>query len=107
MKNVLRTLALTVMLGAASMAAQAQVRIFFGVGAPAPVYAPAYVPPSPGVDFVWAPGYYYGQVWVPGRWVYNEDYYDRGYYGYRPYYYAHRGWDHRGWDHDRGWGHRH
>ncbi len=105
MKNVLRAVVLTVMMGAASMAAQAQVRVFFGVGTPAPVVVPSYIPPSPGVDFIWAPGYYYGQVWVPGRWVHREAYYGRGYYGYdHAHYYAHRDWDHR--DHDGGWGHR-
>ncbi|ACO32960.1 MULTISPECIES: hypothetical protein [Acidobacterium] len=106
MKNVLRAAILTVMMGAATMAAQAQVRVFFGIGTPGPVAVPAYAPPCPGANYIWAPGYYYGQVWVPGRWMDRDDYYRRGYYGYdRDHYYARGDWDHRDWDH-RDWDHR-
>jgi hypothetical protein len=89
MKNILRTLALTGVVAAAAVVgqaqAQAQVGIAVQVGPPAPV---AYIPPCPGVDFIWTPGYYAGTVWVPGRWVHH----DRVYVA-RPYYH----YDHRGW----------
>ncbi len=29
------------------------------------------VPASPGVGYIWTPGYYYGRVWVPGSWVFG------------------------------------
>jgi len=111
MKSIFRAAVLTFMMGAASIAAQAQVRIFFGIGAPAPILAPSYVPPCPGPGYIWAPGYYYGQVWIPGRWVDRDDYY-RGWGWGRDYDYDHHDWDHRGhgwghYDHGHGWGHRH
>jgi hypothetical protein len=88
MKNVLRALALTGVMGLAAAAAQAQVGIYVG----APV-SPAYVaqPPCPGVDFVWTPGYYVGAAWYPGRWAHRAEYrgYDRGYA-----YHSDRGYDH-------------
>jgi len=101
MKGILRTLALTGIVAAAgAAAAQAQVAFAVRVGPAAPVvYGNGYMPPCPGVDYVWTPGYYAGAVWMPGRWVHHDrvvvrDYgyahYDRGY-----------GFDHRGWDHGR------
>ena len=99
MKNILRTLALTGVVAAAAVAgqAQAQVGVAVRVGAPAPVYYDAYVPPCPGVDFYWVPGYYAGTIWVPGRWMHR----DRVYVEHRGYYYDHHDFDHRGWDHGR------
>ena|SRR5579875_341609 len=105
MKNVLRATILTVLMGAATMAAQAQVSVYFGIGTPAPVAVPAYAPPCPGAGYVWTPGYYYGQVWIPGRWIDRDDYYGRGYYARGGW--DHRDWDHRDWDHGHGWGHDH
>jgi len=56
--------------------------------APPAVYAPPVVmPPSPGVGYVWAPGYwsiglYGGRTWVPGYWHYGPS--GHGYWhGYR------------------------
>ncbi len=72
MKSILRALALTGILGLGAAGAQAQTRVFIGVR-PA-IVAP--VPPCPGVGYIWAPGYYSGAVWFPGRWVYRG--YDRG-----------------------------
>ncbi len=67
MKSILRALALTGILGLGAAAAQAQVSFSVGVGGPALVA----VPPCPGAGYVWTSGYYYGRVWVPGRWVYE------------------------------------
>jgi len=90
MKSILRTLALSGIVAAAAVAgqAQAQAQVGFAVRVGPPVYG-AYVPPCPGVDFIWTPGYYVGTGWVPGRWV------------HRDYRYDHRDFDHRGWDHGR------
>jgi hypothetical protein len=80
MKRALYTLALAV--GTLfTTAAHAQVGVAVRVG-PAPVYATPY----PGPGYVWAPGYYAGPRWVPGRWAYRGYYHP--YYG-RPYYHAH------------------
>ena len=92
------------LLGAAVMSANAGVRFGFSLGVPLPVVvstpvvyaAPVTpvpvavvqtVPPCPGVDYVWAPGYWSyrtaGRVWVPGAWCYHP---------------AHVGFDHHhGW----------
>jgi hypothetical protein len=100
MKGIVRTLALTGIVAAAAVAgqaqaqAQAQVGIAIGV-APAPVVYNAYIPPCPGVDFIWTPGYYTGRVWVPGRWVHH----DRVYVEHRDYHDYH--YDHRGWNYGR------
>jgi hypothetical protein len=94
MKNVLRALALTGVMGLAAAAAQAQVGVYVG----APV-SPAYAvqPPCPGVDFIWTPGYYVGTAWYPGRWVHREDYYryHRDFHVAPVYHYDR--YDHRGW----------
>ena len=68
MKSILRALALTgiVAFGAAA-GAQAQTRVYVGVGAP----IAAAVPPCPGVGYEWSAGYYNGPVFVPGRWIYR------------------------------------
>lgn len=99
MKGTLRTLALTGIVAAAAVAGQAQAQAQVGfavrVGPPAPVYYNAYVPPCPGVDFYWTPGYYAGAVWVPGRWLHR----DRFYVDHHDY--DHHDFDHRGWDHGR------
>jgi hypothetical protein len=58
------------------------------------------IPPSPGVGFAWAPGYWgyragYGRYWYGGRWA-------------RPA--VGRGWGRGGWGRGgvaRGWGHGH
>ena len=119
MKNIVRALALTGILGAAAAAAQAQVGIAVGVRT-APVVAGVEVgmPPCPGPGYVWQQGYYVGDDWYPGQWVYaGYGYAPRayGYYGgYRVYdrddYYRHRDWDdryrdHERWEHER-WEHR-
>lgn len=99
MRNILRTLALTGVVAAAAVAGQAQAQAQVGIAVQegAPVYYGAYVPPCPGPDFFWTPGYYAGRVWVPGRWVHH----DRVYVEHRDYHYDHRDYDHRGWDHGR------
>ncbi|HUB20352.1 MAG TPA: hypothetical protein VL990_17055 [Acidobacteriaceae bacterium] len=71
LKNTLRALALTGILGLGAAGAQAQTRVVIGVGAP----VVAVVPPCPGVGYIWTPGYYAGTVFVPGRWIYRG--YDR------------------------------
>jgi hypothetical protein len=99
MKSILRTLALTGVVAAAAVAgqaqAQAQVGIAVQVGPPAPVAYSAYIPPCPGVDFIWTPGYYVGTIWTPGRWVHRDHYYvaHRDFY-HNDYHYDHI--DHRG-----------
>ncbi|MGA8530678.1 MAG: hypothetical protein WB622_13250 [Acidobacteriaceae bacterium] len=102
MKSILRALALSGVLGLGAMAAQAQVRIGVGVGVGPMVVAA--VPPCPGVGYIWTPGYYYGNVWMPGRWMYRGGGYVGAYSGgYHGGYYA-RGWDHDGYRAD-GWNH--
>jgi hypothetical protein len=80
------------LLSAAAMSANAGVRFGFSFGlplpvvvtapvvvaapiAPAPVAVVQTVPACPGVDYVWAPGYWSyrttGHVWVPGAWCYR------------------------------------
>jgi len=68
MKNILRALALTGILGLGAAAAQAQTRVFVGVRGPGVVAA---IPACPGMGYVWTPGYYAGPVFVPGRWIYR------------------------------------
>ncbi|MFT4114939.1 hypothetical protein [Silvibacterium sp.] len=107
MKGILRTLAMTGMIAAGAVAAQAQVGFAVGIGAPvAPVAYGNYIPPCPGVDYVWTPGYYAGAVWMPGQWVHHDHYVVARGYGYAPHYdrgFYDRGpqFDHRGWDHGR------
>ena len=83
------------LLGVAAMSANAGVRFGLSIGLPLPVivsrpvvYAPApltvvqAVAPCPGVDYVWAPGYWSyrpaGRVWVSGAWHYRAGDNDRG-----------------------------
>lgn len=78
--------------------ASAQVMFNLHVGPPAPVYEP--VPPPPGVDLVWVPGYW---GWNGGRYVWF-----RGRYVHRPYAGARwvpDRWHHgpHGYVHDRGY----
>ncbi len=87
---------LAALFGAAAMSANAGVRFGVSIGLPLPVivsrpvvYAPAPVtvgptiPPCPGVDYVWAPGYWSylptGRVWVSGAWHHRAPDNDRGY----------------------------
>jgi hypothetical protein len=77
MKSILRALALIGMIGLGAAGAQAQTRIFVGVGTP----IVAAVPACPGVGYVWTPGYYSGAVWFPGRWIYRGSGYGYGVYG--------------------------
>jgi hypothetical protein len=96
MKRTLRTLALSGIVAAAAVAGQAQAQaqvVAVRVGPVAPVYYDGYVPPCPGVDFIWTPGYYAGSVWVPGRWVHRDRFYVE-HREYRDYHFDHRGWDH-------------
>jgi len=87
MKRALYTLAFAAATLFTTAAAHAQVGFAVRVG-PAAV---AYATPCPGPGYIWAPGYYAGTVWMPGRWVYHT--YDRPYYGHpyyaHPYYHAH------------------
>ena len=68
MKNILRALALTGIIGLGAAAAQAQPRVVVAVRTPAVVAA---VPACPGEGYVWVPGYYSYNVFAPGRWVYR------------------------------------
>jgi hypothetical protein len=92
MKSILRTLALTGMIGIGTVAgAQAQTRVYVGIGAP----IVAAIPPCPGDGYIWTAGYYEGPVWVPGRWIYRG--YDRD-----DYFRARVDWDHHySYDRDR------
>lgn len=129
MKNMIRALALTGILGAAAAAAQAQVGFAVGVRTrPVVAGVEVGVPPCPGDGYTWQPGYYAGTMWYPGRWVYGgyaygyrapvvvdhyraydrDDYrrYDRDDYRFRDRddhnrNYGHDRGEHRGWDHDR------
>ncbi|MBT9330344.1 hypothetical protein [Paracidobacterium acidisoli] len=95
MKSVLRALALTGVMGLAAAAAQAQVGIYVGASVP-PAYAVQ--PPCPGVDFIWAPGYYVGTAWYPGRWMHREEYrrddYGRAWAGHHDDHYDRGGYGH-------------
>jgi len=94
------------LVGAAAMSANAGVRFGISIGLPAPVvvstpviYAtpitPApvtvveTVPPCPGMDYVWEPGFWSyratSRVWVPGSWSYRPTHavYGRFYAGHR------------------------
>jgi hypothetical protein len=93
MKRILRALVMTGIIAAAAGAAEAQVAVGVRVGPPAPVVYSGYVPPCPGVDSLWTPGYYAGAVWVPGRWV-HRDHYVYARRDYRDYHVNHRGYDH-------------
>jgi len=90
-----KTFVLAALLGAAAMSANAGVRFGVFIGLPLPVvfstpvvYAPAPVtvmqtaPPCPGVDYVWAPGYWSyrpdGRIWVSGAWHYRAAHNNRG-----------------------------
>lgn len=88
-----KMLILAALLGVAAMSANAGVRFGFTVAlpqpvvvvpapvvcatpvAPAPVTVVETVPASPGVDYIWAPGYWTYRtsvrVWVPGGWHYR------------------------------------
>jgi hypothetical protein len=111
-----KTLLLAALVGAAALSANAGVRFGFSFGLPVPVVVPApvvvapvvvaappvvcaapvvpppvvvtAVPPCPGVDFVWTPGYWAcgprGRVWMAGAWGHRPGYAVRGgYYGGR------------------------
>ena len=92
---------LAALVGAAAMSANAGVRFGFSMGLPlpvivstpvvcatpvmpAPVTVVQTVPPCPGVDFVWAPGYWSycttGRVWVPGVWFHRPVHIVYGHY---------------------------
>lgn len=109
---------LTGLLSGATMAAQAETHIFFGIGNGVPVVTARYAPRCPGPGYVWVAGYYSGPYWISGRWVRRGDddgYYAPRYYGRRYYRYDHDrrwrrddGWRDHGWRrnddrHDRGW----
>ncbi|MGA9779266.1 MAG: hypothetical protein ACLPRE_12285 [Limisphaerales bacterium] len=95
-----KILLLVALIGAAAMSANAGVRFGVSIGFPLPVVvsppvvyatpvAPAPVtvvqttPPGPGVDYVWAAGYWSylptGRVWVPGVWHYRPAHVVYGY----------------------------
>jgi hypothetical protein len=98
MKTTMKILVGAAMIGAASLSANAGVRIGFSIGlplvvaapvcvapapvevapaCPPPVYSTAYVvqPACPGPNYAWVAGYWsannYGRVWVPGAWRYQ------------------------------------
>jgi hypothetical protein len=89
------------LIGAAAMSANAGVRFGFSIGLPLPVVvstpvvcaAPVIrapvtvvetVPACPGVNYVWAPGYWLyrttGHVWVHGAWNYRPAHVVYGHY---------------------------
>jgi len=110
-----KTLLLAALVGAAALSANAGVRFGFSFGVPVPVVVPApvvvaapvvvvappvvyappvvpqpvvvmAVPPCPGVEYVWTPGYWAcgpgGRVWIGGAWGHRPGYGVRGvYYG--------------------------
>ena len=101
-----KTLLLAALVGAAAVSAEARVSFSFSCGLPWPVVcarpvvvaAPAVpapcvevVPACPGVDYVWAPGYWSYRaahyVWVPGGWNYRPSH-----VAYGHYYYGGRRW---------------
>jgi hypothetical protein len=104
MRIILRTLALTGVVAAAAVAGQTQAQAQVAIGAPVggPVYYGGYVPPCPGPDFIWTPGYYAGTVWIPGRWMHRDRYYvEHRDYRFDRHDYDRHDFDHRGWDHGR------
>ena len=85
MKRALFALVFAVATLIPAAAAHAQVRVAVGV-APVAVYAT----PCPGPGYIWAPGYYSGAFFIPGRWVYRSYYHPY----YRPYAHAYAHYDH-------------
>ena len=96
-----KMLLLAALVGAAAMQANAGVRFGFSIGLPMPVIvstpvvcatpampAPVTVvqtiPPCPGVDFAWVPGYWSycttGRVWMPGAWFHRPAFVVYGHY---------------------------
>jgi hypothetical protein len=90
-----KMLLLAALVGAAAMPANAGIRLGISLGLPlpvvvstpvaaAPVAVVQTVPPCPGVDYVWAPGYwaYYptGRVWVRGAWCHRPAHAGYGHY---------------------------
>jgi hypothetical protein len=92
-----KTLLLAALVGAAAVSANAGVNFGFFIGLPRPVVvatpvvvaAPAppapcveVVPTCPGVDYVWAPGFWSYRathyVWVPGFWNFHGGHAFRG-----------------------------
>ena len=120
--------------GAMALSAQAGVHFGFSIGFPLPVpvvvappvvvTAPACppaevvvaVPPCPGPDYVWVPGYYgyrgHDRIWIGGAWNYHptrvvvarDGYYghDRG-FGWHDY--DRHDYDRHDYDHGRNFGH--
>ena len=89
------------LVGAAAMSANAGVRFGVSIGlplpvvvstpvvcatqvTPAPVTVVVTVPPCPGADYVWMPGYWSyrttGHVWVSGAWRYRPAHVVYGHY---------------------------
>jgi len=73
MRKLISALAVTVLLAALPLAADAGVAISVSVGF-APPALPVYVqPPMPAPGYIWTPGYWAyspaGYYWVPGTWV--------------------------------------
>ena len=104
MKSILRAVALSGILAMGAAAAQAQVRIGVRLGvAPAIVAA---VPPCPGPGYVWTAGYYDGNMWVPGQWLYEgygaRVYVGGSYGGYYPHAWDRGGYRAYGYDRGRG-----
>jgi len=92
---------MAMLVGVAAMSANAGVRFGFSIGLPLPVVvstpvvcatpvtsAPVTViqtvPPCPGVDYVWVPGYWShrttGRVWVSGAWCHRPVHVVYGHY---------------------------
>jgi hypothetical protein len=85
MKRALYVLVFAVATLIPAAAAHAQVSVAVGVGPTAIVYGAA----CPGPGYIWAPAYYAGTVYVPGRWIYHtyyRTYYHPYYRGYAPAY---------------------
>ena len=99
MKGLIRALAFTGIIAVAAAAGtkQANAQVGFGVRVAPPVYYNTYQPACPGVGFIWAPAYYAGSSWIPGRWIHREDYA----YAHRDYRFDHHDFDRREVDRGR------
>jgi hypothetical protein len=75
MRNLLRAIAVALLLATLPLAANAAVFLSVNIGPPVlPVYVP---PPLPGPGYIWTPGYWAWSgteyYWVPGTWVLPPD----------------------------------
>ena len=73
LNRVLSAFVLTGLFSVAAMAAQAQTRVMVRFGSPAAGVAVNYSQHAPGNGYTWVSGYYNGNEWMPGQWVYRVD----------------------------------